>query len=318
MSKLILTRHGQSIWNAENKFTGWVDVDLSKKGILEAEKSGQLIKGLSINIDVSFTSFLKRAIKTLTTILKINELELKFNTSWEMNERHYGSLTGLNKEETENKIGAYKFKTYRRSWDIAPPPMPENDKNNSLFSPLNVNIPIGMIPFTESLKDTYNRVIPYYKKEIEKNLLDKKILWGDFHRLLAARVNSEKLKIVQFETNHRARKHGESNYGFSRIFKIIIDLIYLNLFHKSKTRNFYFIGFLGLISLALSFISVTYMLILKIFKDVSFIETPLPILSVLFTISFLIFFALLFVSHLITILENDNTSKKDDFEIFEK
>ena len=174
MSKLILTRHGQSIWNAENKFTGWVDVDLSEKGILEAEKSGQLIKDLNIDIDVSFTSFLKRAIKTLTTILKINELELKFNTSWEMNERHYGSLTGLNKEETENKIGTYKFKTYRRSWDIAPPPMPENDKNNSLFSPLNANIPIGMIPFTESLKDTYNRVIPYYKKEIEKNLLDKK------------------------------------------------------------------------------------------------------------------------------------------------
>jgi glycosyltransferase involved in cell wall biosynthesis len=155
-------------------------------------------------------------------------------------------------------------------------------------------------------------------KIIKKKFLDNKILWGDFHRLLAARVNSEKLKIVQFETNHRARKHGESNYGFSRIFKIFIDLIYLNLFHKSKTRNFYFIGFLGLISLALSFISVTYMLILKIFKDVSFIETPLPILSVLFTISFLIFFALLFVSHLITILENNNTSKKDDFEIFEK
>ena len=155
-------------------------------------------------------------------------------------------------------------------------------------------------------------------KIIKKKFLDNKILWGDFHRLLAARVNSEKLKIVQFETNHRARKHGESNYGFSRIFKIFIDLIYLNLFHKSKTRNFYFIGFLGLISLALSFISVTYMLILKIFKDVSFIETPLPILSVLFTISFLIFFALLFVSHLITILENNITSKKDDFEIFEK
>ena len=100
MSKLILVRHGQSVWNAENRFTGWVDVDLSKKGILEAQKSGQLIKNLNINIDVSYTSFLKRAIKTLTAILQENGLELKFNTSWELNERHYGSLTGLNKKET--------------------------------------------------------------------------------------------------------------------------------------------------------------------------------------------------------------------------
>ena len=99
MSKLILTRHGQSIWNAENRFTGWVDVDLSEKGIEEAEKSGELIKNLNIKIDVSYTSYLKRAIKTLTTILKVNELKLKFNTAWQLNERHYGSLTGLNKEE---------------------------------------------------------------------------------------------------------------------------------------------------------------------------------------------------------------------------
>ena len=103
MGKLILTRHGQSVWNAENRFTGWVDVDLSKKGILEAKISGELIKNLDIKIDVSYTSFLKRAIKTLTTILKENDIDLKFNTSWELNERHYGSLTGLNKEETKKK-----------------------------------------------------------------------------------------------------------------------------------------------------------------------------------------------------------------------
>ena len=174
MSKLILTRHGQSIWNAENRFTGWVDVDLSEKGVLEAQKSGQLIKKMNINIDASYTSFLKRAIKTLTTILKENNLELKFNTSWEINERHYGSLTGLNKEETKNKIGEEQFKKYRRSWDIAPPPMKENDNNQSLFSPLNANIPIGMIPFTESLKDTYDRVVPYYKKEIKNKIKENK------------------------------------------------------------------------------------------------------------------------------------------------
>ena len=130
MSKLILTRHGQSIWNAENRFTGWVDIDLSEKGILEAKKSGQLIKDLDIKIDVSYTSFLKRAIKTLTTILQENGMELKFNTSWEINERHYGSLTGLNKEETKNKIGEEQYQKYRRSWDISPPPMAEKDKIN--------------------------------------------------------------------------------------------------------------------------------------------------------------------------------------------
>ena len=104
MSKLILTRHGQSVWNAENRFTGWVDVDLSKKGVEEAERSGELIKELNIKIDISYTSFLKRAIRTLTTILQKNKLDLKFNTAWQLNERHYGSLTGLNKDETKKKL----------------------------------------------------------------------------------------------------------------------------------------------------------------------------------------------------------------------
>ena len=103
MSKLILLRHGQSVWNAENRFTGWVDVDLSQKGIEEAKKSAELIKNLNLSLDVSYTSFLKRAIRTLTTVLKENNMDLKFNTSWEINERHYGALTGLNKEETKKK-----------------------------------------------------------------------------------------------------------------------------------------------------------------------------------------------------------------------
>ena len=128
MSKLILTRHGQSIWNAENRFTGWVDVDLSEKGVKEAEKSGELINNLNIKIDVSYTSYLKRAIKTLTTILKVNELKLKFNTAWQLNERPYGSLTGLNKDEIKNQIGEEQFKKYRRSWNVPPPPIPEDSR----------------------------------------------------------------------------------------------------------------------------------------------------------------------------------------------
>ena len=174
MSKLILTRHGQSVWNAENRFTGWVDVDLSKAGILEAKKSGQLIKNQKINIDKSYTSFLKRAIKTLELVLQENNFKLDLNASWEMNERHYGSLTGLNKEETKKKIGEDQFKKYRRSWDIAPPPMSENNKNQFLFSPLNVGIPKDKIPFTESLKNTYHRVIPFYEKKIKPDLQNNK------------------------------------------------------------------------------------------------------------------------------------------------
>ncbi len=184
MSKLILTRHGQSIWNAENRFTGWVDVDLSEQGILEAKKSGELIKNLNINIDMSYTSFLKRAIRTLEVILKENNLKLNLNTSWEINERHYGSLTGLNKEETKKKIGEEQFKKYRRSWDISPPPISKDDKNQSLFSPLNDSIPQNSIPLTESLKDTYNRVIPFFEDKIKPNLQKNKNI------IIAAHGNS--------------------------------------------------------------------------------------------------------------------------------
>ena len=209
MTKLILIRHGQSIWNAENRFTGWVDVDLSDRGIKEAEKSGQIIKDLKIKIDISYTSYLKRAIKTLTSILKINNLELKFNTAWELNERHYGSLTGLNKEATKKKIGEEQFNKYRRSWDIAPPPISEGDGNKTLFSPLNASIPIGMIPFTESLKDTYNRVIPYYEKEIEKKIQeDKNVLIAAHGNSLRAlckylfKISNEKINKLEIPTGN--------------------------------------------------------------------------------------------------------------------
>ena len=174
MSKLILTRHGQSTWNAENRFTGWVDVDLSEKGKEEAKKSGELIRELNIKIDISYTSYLKRAIETLTIVLKTLNLPMKFNTSWELNERHYGSLTGLNKEETRKKIGEEQFKKYRRSWDVAPPLLAKDSNYLENFSPLNSGIPKNKIPLTESLKNTYERVIPFYDIEINKNLKNGK------------------------------------------------------------------------------------------------------------------------------------------------
>ena len=224
MSKLILTRHGQSTWNAENRFTGWVDVDLSKKGIVEAEKSGDLIKKLNIKIDISYTSFLKRAIKTLTTILKKNNLDLKFNTAWQLNERHYGSLTGLNKDETKKKIGEEQFKRYRRSWDISPPRISEDSKYLINFSPLNGSIPTGMTPFTESLKNTYERVIPYYNNEIKKNLSESKNILISAHgnslRALCKflfKISDEKINeleiptgnplVIEFDNNLEVKKY---------------------------------------------------------------------------------------------------------------
>jgi len=170
MSKLILTRHGQSVWNAENRFTGWVDVGLSDKGKEEAKKSGELLNKLNIKIDIYYTSYLKRAIETLIIILKSKNLSLKFNTAWELNERHYGSLTGLNKEETKKKIGEEKFNKYRRSWDIAPPLIAQDSNHLENFSPLNSGIPKNKIPLTESLKNTYERVVTFYDLEIRKNL----------------------------------------------------------------------------------------------------------------------------------------------------
>ena len=232
MSKLILTRHGQSVWNAENRFTGWVDVDLSGIGILEAEKSGQLIKNLKINIDKSYTSFLKRAIKTLEVVLQENNLNLDLNTSWEINERHYGSLTGLNKEETKKKIGEDQFKKYRRSWDISPPPMLKNDKNQFLFSSLNINIPEKKIPLTESLKDTYHRVIPFYESKIEPDLQKNKNI------LIAAHGNSLRALCKKlFNISDQKINELEIPTGNPLVIELGKDLKIININYLDKDRG---------------------------------------------------------------------------------
>ena len=172
MGKLIAIRHGQSTWNAENRFTGWVDVDLSENGVAEAEKSGKLIKELNIDFDMCFTSYLKRAINTLEIILEVLGKKYKYTKNWELNERHYGALTGLNKSETKKKLGEEQFKKYRRSWDIPPPSLKKNSEysshNDKLYKALK------KIPDTESLKDTYNRVVPFYEKNIEKYIKSEK------------------------------------------------------------------------------------------------------------------------------------------------
>tara|TARA_B100000902_G_C27185082_1_gene850901 strand:- start:445 stop:1158 length:714 start_codon:yes stop_codon:yes gene_type:complete len=176
MSFLILIRHGQSIWNLEKKFTGWVDVDLTEQGKLEAEKAGQIIKGKGFKIDYYYSSIQLRANHTLKIIQNVLKSEKNFTRAWQLNERHYGALTGLNKIEMGKKIGEDKVHEFRRSWDVRPEPL---DKS-SPYHPLNISIyekiPKKMIPNTESLKDTYERVLKYFKEEIQEKLFKNNIL----------------------------------------------------------------------------------------------------------------------------------------------
>ena len=176
MSFLILVRHGQSTWNLENRFTGWVDVDLTKKGKSEAEKAGLLIKKKNIEINFYYSSFQLRANNTLKIIKKILNDKKKFSRAWQLNERHYGALTGLNKIEMGEKIGKNKVHEFRRSWDVKP----EALNKESPYHPINIetykSLPKEVIPDTESLKDTYERVTKYFEEEIERKLEDKNIL----------------------------------------------------------------------------------------------------------------------------------------------
>jgi len=171
MSHLILVRHGQSVWNLENRFTGWVDVELSKNGREEASKAGKLIKNLKIDFGMFYTSYLKRANETLNIILKeINVENNKVVKAWELNERHYGNLTGLNKDEMKKKLSEEKVHQLRRSWDIPPEKLDKDSPYHPLNNIIYKDIPKNLIPDTESLKDTYDRVIPYYKTYIMENI----------------------------------------------------------------------------------------------------------------------------------------------------
>jgi|TARA_Y100000389_G_C17440180_1_gene508092 2,3-bisphosphoglycerate-dependent phosphoglycerate mutase len=176
MSYLILVRHGQSKWNLEKKFTGWVDVDLTENGKLEAKKAGKLIKDKNISIDLYYSSLQLRAKNTLKLIQDILGNKKKFKTVWQLNERHYGALTGLNKDEMKAKLGEDKVHQFRRSWDLRPDPL---DKENP-YHPTNIEIykeiPIDKIPDTESLKDTYERVLEFYQKDIENKIINNNIL----------------------------------------------------------------------------------------------------------------------------------------------
>jgi len=176
MSYLILVRHGQSIWNLKKKFTGWVDIDLTEDGKIEAKKAGELIKSNNIKIDIYYSSLQLRAKNTLKLIKQTLHDTKISNEAWQLNERHYGALTGLNKDEMKVTLGEEKVHQFRRSWDLRPDPL---EKNNP-YHPINIEtykeIPINQIPDTESLKDTYERVLEFYKQEIENKITKNNIL----------------------------------------------------------------------------------------------------------------------------------------------
>ena len=170
MIKLVLVRHGESVWNKENKFTGWTDVDLSENGIKEARMAGQLLKSNNYTFDVAYTSVLKRANHTLDIILDELNLKIPINYTWHLNERHYGALQGLNKDETRKKYGDEQVRIWRRSYDVRPPELNSNDKR---YQEMRTKYK-DYLPHTECLKDTIERVVPYFKEHILPDLQDNK------------------------------------------------------------------------------------------------------------------------------------------------
>jgi len=196
MHNLILVRHGQSIWNKEKRFTGWADVELTEQGKLEAHKAGILIKNQKIKFDAYFTSHLKRANNSLEIILEVlNKKNANVTRSSSLNERHYGGLTSLNKDETVKKFGIKQVKIWRRSFDVAPPSM---EDTHPYKNKINSDI------LSESLKDTFKRVVPYFEKNIKPLIILKKNILIVFHgnscrALLMKIFNISKEKIVDFE-----------------------------------------------------------------------------------------------------------------------
>jgi 2,3-bisphosphoglycerate-dependent phosphoglycerate mutase len=188
----VLLRHGQSQWNLENRFTGWWDVDLTEAGVEEARDAGRQLKGKGLDFDCCFTSVLTRAIRTLHLALhEMDRLWLPVTKDWHLNERHYGGLTGLNKQEMIDKVGAEQVKIWRRSFDIPPPPLesdsPYEVRDDRRYAGIKV-------PATESLKDTIARAVPYYEREIAPTLASGKRI------LVAAHGNSIR-GIIKYLSN---------------------------------------------------------------------------------------------------------------------
>jgi len=209
MAHLILVRHGQSEWNLEKRFTGWVDVDLTGQGKLEACKAGEYIKKTKIDISYFYSSFQLRAINTLKFIQDTLRDKRETIRAWQLNERHYGALTGLNKDEMKEKLGEDKIHTFRRSWDIKPDPLSRNNPYHPLNIEVYKSIPKKNIPDTESLKDTYERVMKFYIDEIQEKLKnDENILisaHGNSIRALCKflfKLDNQKITLLEIPTGN--------------------------------------------------------------------------------------------------------------------
>jgi 2,3-bisphosphoglycerate-dependent phosphoglycerate mutase len=194
MKQIVLLRHGESTWNKENRFTGWTDVDLTDKGIEEARAAGRLLKSEGFDFDATFTSVLKRAIRTLNFALEeMDRLWLPVTKDWHLNERHYGGLQGLNKAETAAKFGEEQVLVWRRSYDVPPPPLPPGDERGAERDPRYAKLAPHEIPRTECLKDTVERVVPYWNERIAPRVKAGERL------LVAAHGNSLRALIKYFD-----------------------------------------------------------------------------------------------------------------------
>ena len=184
-TKLVLLRHGESIWNKEGRFTGWTDVDLSEKGIREAREAGRILREQGYYFDIAFTSVLKRAIRTLWIVLdEIDLMWIPVHNSWRLNERHYGALQGLYKAKMIEEVGEEQVQIWRRSYDVAPPALDKTDIRYSGNDPKYKELNGKDIPLTESLKDTINRFLPYWRNTISPLIRSGK------HVIIAAHGNS--------------------------------------------------------------------------------------------------------------------------------
>jgi 2,3-bisphosphoglycerate-dependent phosphoglycerate mutase len=183
--KIVLVRHGQSTWNLENRFTGWTDVGLTEQGVKEAHSAGQLLRDNNYSFDMAYTSVLRRALQTLWIVLQEMSLEwIPVVNAWQLNERHYGALQGLNKAETAKQYGEAQVKIWRRSYDVPPPSLEWNDERHPHFDPRYAGLSKEQLPSTESLKITLERVLPYWHGTIAPTIKTGKRL------LIAAHGNS--------------------------------------------------------------------------------------------------------------------------------
>ena len=208
MYKIVLLRHGESVWNKENRFTGWTDVALSERGIEESHNSGKILKDLGYNFDIAYTSFLKRAIRTLWIVLEEMDLMwIPVIRSWRLNERHYGALQGLFKAKTAQEKGEDQVFIWRRSFDIPPPPLEKSDERYPGIDPKYKDLNPEDIPATECLKDTIERVMPYWNSEIVPAIkAGKKILIAAHGNSLRAivkyldKISDEKIPHLNIPT----------------------------------------------------------------------------------------------------------------------